>query len=300
MKSYAEERASVISVARGRLLIALAAVLWSTSGAFTKLLTKDTLLHLNEPALPGLLLAFYRALFAGLALLPAIRPRDISFRWAMVATALCFAAMNALYVVAMAMGTAANAVLLQYTAPMWMYLASVFWLGEKADRRSSLALVAGLLGIAIIIYGGWEAAQLSVVTIALGSGVTYAGVILGLRVLRDLSPRWLTVVNHLTGALVLLPFVWFTATSAPTVAQFCVLIAFGALQIALPYWIVARGLRVVSAQEAGTITLLEPLLNPLWAYLVSPESEKPTLYTLAGGACIIGALAWRYWPRRRG
>src|SRR5947209_3923974 len=67
----------------------------------------------------------------------------------------------------------------------------------------------------------------------------------------------------------------------------------------LPYWLVVRVLRVVSPQEEGTIRLLEPLLNPLWAYLVSPESEKPTFYTLLGGACIIGALAWRYWPLRR-
>jgi len=217
----------------------------------------------------------------------------------MVATALCFAAMNALYVVAMAMGSAANAVLLQYTAPMWMYLASVFWLGEPADRRSSVALATGLLGIGIIIYGGWEAAQLPVIAIALGSGITYAGVILGLRVLRAASPRWLTVINHLTGALVLLPFIWFAVKATPTLSQLGLLFVFGARQMALPYWLVARGLRVVSPQEAGTITLLEPLLNPLWAYLVSPESEKPTFFTLLGGACIIGALAWRYWPRRR-
>src|SRR5437762_3469527 len=91
------------SAAEGRLLIAVAAVLWSTSGAFTKLLTKDTFLHLNDPVLPGLVIAFYRALFAGLALLPALRPRDISFRWAMLATALCFALMNALYVLAMSL-----------------------------------------------------------------------------------------------------------------------------------------------------------------------------------------------------
>jgi drug/metabolite transporter, DME family len=299
MEVRAEQSPSVPSLAQSRLLVALAAMLWSTSGAFTKLLTKDTFLHLNEPELPGLLIAFYRALFAGLALLPALRPRDISFRWAMVATALCFAAMNALYVVAMATGSAANAVLLQYTAPMWMYLASVFWLGEPADRRSSVALAAGLLGIGIIIYGGWEAAQLPVIAIALGSGVTYAGVILGLRVLRGASPRWLTVVNHLTGALVLLPFIWFDVKTNPSLSQLALLFVFGAGQMALPYWLVARGLRAVSPQEAGTITLLEPLLNPLWAYLVSPASERPTLYTLLGGGCIVGALAWRYWPWRQ-
>jgi drug/metabolite transporter (DMT)-like permease len=207
--------------------------------------------------------------------------------------------MNALYVVAMAIGSAANAVLLQYTAPMWMYLASVYWLGEPADRRSSVALIAGLAGIGIILYGGWQSAQVATIVIALGSGLAYAGVILGLRVLRDASPRWLTVVNHLTGALVLLPFVLFYVNKTPSWTQLGVMFVFGSTQMALPYWLAARGLRAVSPQEAGTITLLEPLLNPLWAYLVSPQSETPSAYTLAGGACIVGALAWRYWPRRK-
>jgi DME family drug/metabolite transporter len=70
------------------------------------------------------------------------------------------------------------------------------------------------------------------------------------------------------------------------------------VQMGLPYWLVARGLRSVSPQEAGAITLLEPLLNPLWAYLVSPETEGLKLPTLLGGALILGGLAWRYWPRR--
>jgi DME family drug/metabolite transporter len=299
MDVLAKQPASVPSAAQGRLLIALAAVLWSTSGAFTKLLTKDTFLHLNDPVLPGLLIAFYRALFAGMALLPTLRPRDISFQWAMVATALCFAIMNALYVVAMAIGSAANAVLLQYTAPMWMYLASVYWLGEPADSRSSVALIAGLAGIGVILYGGWQSAQVTAIVIALGSGLAYAGVILGLRVLREASPRWLTVVNHLTGALVLLPFLLLYVHTTPSWTQLGVMFVFGSTQMALPYWLAARGLRAVSPQEAGTLTLLEPLLNPLWAYLVSPQSETPSLYTLAGGACIVGALAWRYWPRRK-
>jgi drug/metabolite transporter (DMT)-like permease len=65
----------------------------------------------------------------------------------------------------------------------------------------------------------------------------------------------------------------------------------------LPYWLVARGLRVVSPQEAGMITLLEPLLNPLWAYLVA--REIPKFPTFIGGALILGALAWRYWPFRK-
>jgi DME family drug/metabolite transporter len=59
---------------------------------------------------------------------------------------------------------------------------------------------------------------------------------------------------------------------------------------------VARGLRVINPQEAGAIALLEPVLNPLWAYLVSPATEVPPVTTFVGGAMIVGALAWRYSP----
>ena len=110
----------------------LAAVLWSLSGGFTKLLTQQAHWALGTQALPGLVIAFYRALFAGLVLLPLVRRSDIGFRPLMIVLAGCFAAMNALFVLAMALGSAANAVLLQYTAPMWMYVASIFLLGEPA------------------------------------------------------------------------------------------------------------------------------------------------------------------------
>jgi drug/metabolite transporter (DMT)-like permease len=241
-------------------------------------------------------IAFYRVLFAGLVLLPMLRRRDLSFRPLMLGMAGCFALMNATFVSALALGTAANAILLQYTAPMWMYLASVWWLGEPPDRRSFAALLIGILGIGIIVWGGRQEAQLGVIAIALTSGVAYAGVIVFLRVLRDASPRWLTVLNHLASALMLLPWVWHL--SLPTTGQFCVLIAYGAVQMALPYWLMARSLKAVSPQEAGTISLLEPLLNPLWAYLIS--GEQPSLYTVWGGTFILGALAWRYWPRKGG
>lgn len=287
-----------LSLTQGRFCVVLAAVLWSLSGAFTKLLTQPTGLGLHEPAVPGLLIAFYRVLFAGLVLVPTLRRCDLSFRPGMLLMVASFAAMNGLYVRAMAEGSAANAVLLQYTAPMWMYGASVWLLGEPADRRGTIALGVGLCGIAVIVAGGWQATQLPVIALALGSGLAYAGVLIGLRVLRAASSRWLTVLNHLGGALALVPFV-LLADTVLTPRQLAFLALFGVVQMALPYWLVARGLRVVSPQEAGAITLLEPLLNPVWAYLVSPATETPGWPTFAGGTLILGALAWRYWPRAR-
>jgi len=287
-----------ISVARGRILIVIAAILWSLSGAFTKVLTQESSFQMGPAPVAGLQIAFFRALFAGLSLVPVLRPAAISFRPMMLVMVLCFAAMNALFVLAMVWGKAANAILLQYTAPMWMYLASIWWLGEKPDRRNSIALVIGLLGIAVIIWGGWQEAQILVVAIALGSGLAYAGVILCLRVLRGASAPWMTVLNHLCAAFALLPLLWFIWPPTPSIEQLFTLFLFGAIQMAFPYWLMARGLRVVSPQEAGTITLLEPLLNPVWAYLVAPRTEVPSLYTFFGGAFILGALAWRYWPKR--
>jgi drug/metabolite transporter (DMT)-like permease len=226
-----------------------------------------------------------------------LRPRDISFSPLLVATALVFAVMNATFVSAMALGSAANAILLQYTAPLWLYLIGVGLMGEPADRRGTIALFIGLAGIAVIVYGGWHGEQGVVVALGLASGLTYALVLLGLRLQRNASSVWLTAVNHLTGAIALLPFVW--SLGLPTWPQLGWLALFGSLQMGLPYLLMARGLKSVGPQEAGTLTLLEPILNPLWAYLVAPEKEKPTVYILIGGGCILAALVYRYWPARR-
>lgn len=276
----------------GRLCIVLAALMWSTSGAFTKVLTKDTPMELHIPTITPQQIAFFRVFFAGLVLLPTLRRRDFSFRPMMLVMLASFAYMNDRFVKALALGTAANAILLQYTAPMWMFLASVWWLGEKADRRSFAALLVALCGIAVIVFGGWQQDNLDVVGLGLESGVGYAGVLICLRVLRDRSSRWLTVWNLLGSALVAFPFIY--GSPLPTLGQGIVLFFYGAAQMGIPYWLMARGLRTVTAQEAGIITLLEPLLNPVWAYLVS--GEQPSGFTLAGGAFILGALVWRYWP----
>jgi drug/metabolite transporter (DMT)-like permease len=282
------------SPALGRLLIILAAVGWSTSGAFAKVLREPTPLGLNVPPVHPLQIASGRALFAGLALLPLLRRGQLSFSPAMGVTAVCFTAMNVLFVSAISLGPAANAILLQYTAPIWLYLAGVSFLKEQPQRHGATVVLLGAIGIGVIVLGGWQGGQLPIVLLGLGSGVGYAAVLLGLRVQRGVSVVWVTVVNHLFAGLVLLPFA--LRYPPPTPAQLGWLFLFGTLQMGLPYALMARGLRSVSPQEAGTLTLLEPLLNPVWAYLASPATETPGWYTLTGGLFILGALAWRYWP----
>jgi drug/metabolite transporter (DMT)-like permease len=293
-----EHKLASPSLARGRLLIVLAAVLWSTSGLFKCVLKHTTPLRLGAEPVDDLAIAFYRVFFASLVLLPTLRRRSVSFRPSMLAMVGCFAAMNITFVLALTRGKAANAILLQYTAPLWIYLAGIWLLGDVPSLRGWTSLAIGLIGVGVLMWGGGRESDLPVIVLGLSSGIFYGGVVIFLRLLRDVAPNWLTILNHLGAAVVVAPLLLYNGWPVLSPVQLAVLALFGAVQMGVPYVLMARSLRVVSPQEAGVITLLEPLLNPLWAYLVAPETESPTMYTLVGGAFILGALAWRYWPRR--
>jgi drug/metabolite transporter (DMT)-like permease len=280
----------------GRLLILTASLLWSLSGVFVPILRSKTWLGLDEPEVLSYHIAFFRVFFAGIVLVPLLKRRDLRFRPAMLFTAIAFALMNYLYSRAMSEGKTSDAIMLQYTAPMWMFLACVLVLGEPADRRSLVAVSIGTFGVSVIIFGGWQGERLYLVLLGLGSGFAYAMVMLGLRWLRNESSLWVTVLNHLAAAAVLIGVLW--RYPIPTVPQLLCLALFGGLQLGLPYVLMARGLRSVSPQEAGTLTLLEPILNTLWAFLIAPEKQTPTKFTLIGGTIILGALFWRYAPFR--
>jgi drug/metabolite transporter (DMT)-like permease len=138
----------------------------------------------------------------------------------------------------------------------------------------------------------------------LGSGVIYAVVVLLLRALRNDSSAWLIALNLLGSALTIGLLIWATSGStlfmswmlAPSARQLVTLLLLGAIQMAMPYWLFARGLRVVSSQEAAMITLIEPLLNPLWAYWLTPAKDTPTGSMISGGLLILAGLIWRYRP----
>jgi drug/metabolite transporter (DMT)-like permease len=264
-----------------------AALLWSLGGVFAKSL-----------ALDGLTIAFYRGLFAGLVLLPVVPRARWVFRPALLPLGLCFGAMTAFYIGAIKATTAANAIYLQCTATFWTIPLSAWLLRERPDRRSVWAIGLATLGIAAIVLYGYDGRPHEEVGIALGlsSGLAYAGVATGLRGLRDLDPVWLSAINNLLGAVALAIglLIYRGAIIVPTASQTLVLLAFGALQMAIPYCLFARGLRAVSAPEAALLALLEPVLNPIWVVLI--QGERPAPATLAGGLLLLSGVAIRYVP----
>jgi DME family drug/metabolite transporter len=279
----------------GRYLVLMAAVLWSTSGLFAKApwLTAWPL------EVRGPLLAFWRTLFAGLCLIPFIRrPR---WTWWLVPATLCFAVMNVTYLTAMTKTTAANAIWLQSTAPLWVFLVSVGMLGEKSRPADWMMLLTIMLGVGFILTFEQRAAladgrSLNGAMWGLAAGVSYAGVVISVRALRELDSAWLITLNHLVTAALLFPFVWAQGIW-PSTSQTIWLAAFGVLQMGLPYVLFARALQTVPGHQASFIGLLEPLLVPIWVWVAwrhHPSYEPPAWWTMVGGLLILLGLVMRF------
>ncbi len=247
----------------------------------------------------GLVLAFWRTLFAGLFLVPFIRRPQWS--WWLIPSTLVFAVMSISYLTAMTRTTAANAIWLQNTAPVWVLLFGVSLFGERVQRADWWMLVAIVLGLGLILFFESRSARsgqtrLDGVAWAIASGLFYATVILSLRALRRFDAAWLICLNHLVTAVVLLPFILCWGTR-PTGSQLGWLAAFGILQMGLPYVLFARGVRSIPSHQASFIVLLEPILVPVWVWLAwrhDPSYERPAWWTLVGGGLILLGLLLRF------
>jgi DME family drug/metabolite transporter len=271
---------------RGRLLIVAAAILWSLGGVVAKGLTP----------LNGVTIAFYRSLFAGLALLPFIPRTKWTIRPAMFPIVVIFGTMVGLYLSAISLTTAANAILLQYSCVFWTVPLGILFLKERLDRQSLVASLVASAGIAAIVVFGRKGTSGEGLGIAYGlaSGMGYATVIVAFRAMRDVDSGWLSAVCNLGGAATLgiYAMVATPGLMRPSAGQLPVLAAFGVIQMAIPYLLFAKGLQTVSAAEAGLLSLLEPVLTPIWVTLA--HGETPARFTIVGGAILLAGVAIRY------
>ena len=267
--------------------LVLTAVLWSWNGPLVKLLNE------NGAGVPAITIAFYRSFFGGLLIAPwAIRPWRTRLEAPFllrIAAVVAFALMSITFIVTASLTTAASAIVLQYTSPIWVVALSPVLLRERASKGEVGILLIAMGGIGVIFFGAPLDARLAVV-VGISSGFTYALVQLTVRGLRRVHPA----------TLLLLPGVLLWGSLALTARQFGLMLVMGIVPFAFPYVLFAYGLRHVAAYRAALIVLLEIVLTPLWTYLVVGEVPPPS--TVVGGSLILSSVAaWVLftWARSR-
>jgi drug/metabolite transporter (DMT)-like permease len=265
-------------MAQARLCLLLGAILWSSGGFFIK-----------EIDAGATSITFFRCLFAAAVLSPFMRGRGLPRAPDMAVSIILFALLLGLYVGATKATTAANAIFLQYTAPLYVIVFGAWLIGDRPRARDAAPFVICLLGIAILIAGNAGSANASGLWMGAGSGLFYGLFLLWLRRLRYADAIAVTVANCLGVAILfaVLPGAWNVGLD-----DLGLLLVMAVVQFAIPYVLFTRGLRDVQSGEASLIALIEPVLNPLWVVLLL--GEAPGVATLGGGAVIVLGLVLRY------
>ncbi len=273
----------------GPLALIICAVLWSTGGIFIKNI------ELNGIAIAGI-----RSFISGSFMLLVTRQRlhfsirDEKGRLDKESTivywlaAISYAVTMISFVAANKLTTSANAILLQYTCPIYIILLAPFLTGEKNRPSDYVTVVGVMLGIILFFADGLESGNQFGNILAAFSGISYALATIFMRRCRGYSGGAMAL-SHLITAVVCLPFV--IQNGVPSLKSSLFLLLVGIVSIGIPSILYSVGIRNVRALTASFITMLEPVLNPVWVIIFA--GEVPSTKTILGGLLILGFIMIR-------
>jgi drug/metabolite transporter (DMT)-like permease len=225
----------------------------------------------------------------------ALNPRAVLLRTLLKETpvlALCglgYAATMIFFIIANKLTASANAIMLQYAAPVWAALLGWLFLREKPGLEHWAAMVLVGLGMFLVFQGGFAAGSLLGDIIALVSGVAFAANSVILRAREDNNPADIMLFAHIICAAVSFPF-FFLHPPVLTVKSFLCVFFMGIFQIGAASALFAFGIRRVPAVQAMLTATVEPVLNPVWVLLV--VGERPSFSVITGGGIIIIAVVF--------
>jgi drug/metabolite transporter (DMT)-like permease len=284
----------ITTISVPRLQLMLAAILMSTGGAAIKACDSFSSWQV----------ACFRAGIAAVALLLVVPGLRHSFGIQTVAVGFAYAGASVFFVLATKLTTAANAIFLQSTSSIAIVLLSIWLLKEPFRRRDALFMLALAIGLLLFFFGSAPPTVSAPDPVrgnlfALVSGLFWALTVIGL--------RWLSYTSKNTksmapAAVVFGCIIAFSITlpmALPLhkirVSDWLTVIYLGTFGVALVFLLISRAMKQVTAIEAGLILLIEPALNPLWAWAM--QGENPGFPALAGGTIILTATAVHTcWP----
>lgn len=259
------------------LLLIVTSVLWSLGGMLIK-----------SVDWPSMAKAGVRSALASAVLLAWLRRPQFTWSRTQIGAAVAYAVVVTLFIVANDRTTAANAIFLQYTAPIYVALLGPWLLGEHARRLDSLCIALALGGIALTFRDEFSATGVLGNVAALGSGLAFGVMTMLMRKEREGSPASALLLGNLLAAAIGIPFCF---ERMPAASEWAALAVLGVFQLGFSYILYSIAIRYVTALEAIVITMLEPILNPLWVAL--RQGEVPGPWSVAGGALVLGAVLLR-------
>ena len=265
---------------RSVLQLVGAALCWSLAGVLIKYIATSW---------PGLAVAAGRGGIAAAFLILTNRRLRFHFSRDQIAGAVGYAVCTVTFCAATTLTSAANAILLQYTAPVWVALLSAWLLGEHPTRADWLTIVVALGGMALFFKDSLTLGHMAGDALALLSGISFAAMTLALRRQKDGSPVESIILGNGLAFLIGLPAI-LAAPPLPA-AGWTALLTLGIVQLGFSYWLYARAIRHVTALEGVLIPVIEPVLNPVWVLLFM--HEKPSGWALIGGTVVLAAVTTR-------
>jgi len=256
---------------RAVLFLVLAAVLWSTGGLMIKATDWDPLAILVG-----------RNVFSSIVLFLYLRRFPIRWtRW-MILAAIGHILTGFLYITSTRLTTAANAIFLQYTAPLYIIPMAYWFLREKPSRTDVLSMVVIFCGMFLFLGDRLTLDGLHGILLALLSGVTMALMTVALRAQKHGTPAESILIGQVFTVLVGFPLI---LRESWTVTNSLIIVYLGVFQIGVAFILFTNAIKFVPAIEATLISTLEPILNPLWVLLFI--GEKPGLFGLLGGLVVL-------------
>ncbi|MGB3366051.1 MAG: DMT family transporter [Acidaminobacteraceae bacterium] len=269
------------------IMLALAAVLWSTGGILIKLV------EWNSIAIAGVRSGISAILM--LVYLKYMRKKNtgssklnIKLTKVKLIGACIYASTVILFVVANKLTSSANVILLQYTAPIWVAVFSGLVLNEKVRKADWTSIVCVMFGMGLFFVGDIEKGEMLGNIFAALSGLSLAGVILTLKLQEDGTAVEMTFIGNGITFLIGIPFMLL---SIPSLTSILGLILLGVFQLGLAYILFAESVKHVSAVEAILVPVIEPLLNPVWVFVFA--GETPKIMAVIGGTIVVLSVVIR-------
>ncbi len=263
---------------KGILAVFLTAILWSSGGLFIKLISLDSME-----------LSFFRCAIAAVVFALMFRKRILKLNSLALLNSFAYAAVLILFVIATKTTTAANAIFLQSTAPIYVLIFEPLLTKTKWERINIITIVVCFLGMILFFMGDLTPGDIKGNIAALLAGVAFAAFFLGMKKNEPQYGESSIFYGNVVVALICIPFI--TDMNSISVQDFAMVSFLGVFQIAFAYALFSYGLKRIIAVEASIISMFEPVLNPIWVFI--GYGEVPSFYAIIGGIIIMTAITVR-------